>query len=220
MPLQEKLEALNARLQKILKPGVDDILDKHMKSLVSDGLLDHVLKPGAHAPSFTLRNQHGDLVSSVDLLEKGPLVASFTRGGWCPFCAEEANAYEEIYDHFLQAGAQIVFLTPQALSGIEEWTQKTPFRFNVLRDEGNHVGEAFGVVYTFPDNLRQLYETAFSKNIPEINDAEGWKLPVPACFVLDQRGTIRYAEADPNYRMRPEPKETLDHVQALISAKP
>ena len=219
MSLQQKLEALNARLQTILKPGVDDILDKHMRSLKTDGFLDHVLEPGDKAPSFTLTNQYGDLVSSADLLSKGPLVVSFTRGGWCPFCVEEANAYEEIYDRFLQIGAQIVFLTPQALSGIEEWTKKTPFRFSVLRDEGSRVGDAFGVVYTFPDDLRQLYETAFSKNIPEINDAEGWKLPVPACFVLDQQGTIWHAEADPNYRMRPEPTETLSRVQELNVAK-
>lgn len=60
------------------------------------------------------------------------------------------------------------------MAGIREWEQKTPLKFNVLRDEGNTIGEAFGVVYTFPDDLRKFYETAFAKNISEINDAEGW----------------------------------------------
>lgn len=218
MSLQAKLDMLNTRLQKILKPGVDEILEQHMKSLVTNGFLDHVLKPGMRAPSFSLQNQHGETVSSADLLRKGPLVVCFTRGGWCPFCAEEADAFNTIYDQFEQAGVQVVLLTPQALTGIEAWEQKTPFQFNVLRDEGNRVGEAFGVVYEFPDDLRKLYETAFSKNIPEINDAAGWKLPVPARFVLDSQGIIADAEANPNYRIRPEPEEALALAKGLVPA--
>ena len=218
MSLQDNLNMLNARLQKVLKPGVDDILENHIGSLTTDGFLDGVLKTGADAPSFNLSNQHDEMISSTALLHKGPLVVCFTRGGWCPFCAEEANAYNAIYDRFEQAGVQVVFVTPQALTGIKEWEQKTSFKFNVLRDKGNSLGEAFGVVYTFPNDLRKLYETAFAKNIPEINDAEGWKLPVPARFILDQGGIIRDAEANPNYRVRPEPEEALALVSALVPA--
>ena len=215
MALQEKLDALNARLQKILKPGVDDILEKHINSLRSDGFLTQVIKPGTASPSFELENQHGKRISSAALLARGPLVVGFTRGGWCPFCVEEANAYNELYERFEEAGAQLVLLTPESLSGIKAWVQKTPYKFNILRDESNRIGEAFGVVYTFPEDLKHLYQTALAKEIPELNDAEGWKLPVPAQFILDQQGTIRYAEADPNYRIRPEPDKTLFLVHEL-----
>ena len=218
MALKEKLDALNGRLQKILKPGVDEVLEQHMTSLRTDGFLNGVLKPGTAAPSFTLINQHGDRISSAALLATGPLVVCFTRGGWCPFCVEEANAYNELYDRFQDVGARLVLLTPQAVDGIKEWAQKTPYRFDLLRDAGNQVGEAYGVVYTFPDDLRHLYETAFAKNIPAINDAEGWKLPVPAQFIVDQGGHVRYSEADPNYRVRPEPADTLALLQELSAS--
>ncbi len=218
MSLQENLNALNARLQKVLKPGADEILEQHMESLTKSGFLDQVLQAGAHAPAFTLQDQHGQLISSEHLLRKGPLVVCFTRGGWCPFCNEEAKAYDAIYDQFRKAGADIVFVTPQSLAGIQDWEQKNTFHFSILRDEGHRIGEAFGVVYTFPDNLRDLYEHAFAKDIPLINEAEGWKLPVPACFVIDTEGIIRFAEANPNYRIRPEPEEALTLVSDLAPA--
>ena len=219
MSLQENLDALNARLQKVLKPGADEILEQHMQSLRTSGFLDGVLAVGTKAPDFSLVNQHGKTIASRQLLEQGPLVVCFTRGGWCPFCAEEAMAFNAIYTRFTEAGVQVIFLTPQRLEGIKEWEQKAPAQFSILWDEGNKVGEAFGVVYTFPEDLRTLYECSFSKNIPEINDAEGWKLPIPACFVVDTEGTIRYAEADPNYRVRPEPEETLNFVRNIAPVR-
>ena len=173
MSLQIQLNALNDKLQKILKPGVDDVLEKHIELLQHDGTLDKVLKTGQEAPAFSLTNQHGERVSSTDLLKKGPLVVAFTRGGWCPFCAMEAKAIDAIYDQYEQAGVSLVLLTPEAASGIEKWTSETPLKFSVLRDEGNKIGEAFGVVYTFPENLKELYLSKFDKNVPQINDAEG-----------------------------------------------
>ena len=217
MSLQEKLNALNHRLQKILKPGIEEVLEKHISSQRTNGFLEGVLKPGAMAPTFNLQNQHGQMISSSDLLSQGVLVIGFSRGGWCPFCVEEANAFNAIYERFQELGAQLVILTPQSLAGIKDWVQHTPYKFNILRDEGNKIGDAFGVVYTFPEDLNQLYQTAFAKDIPVLNDSAGWKLPVPARFILDQGGVIRDAEADPNYRSRPEPEDTLSLVAGLAA---
>ena len=190
-----------------------------MHALRTSGFLEGVLKVGEEAPSFKLINQHGQNIDSQLMLARGPLVVCFTRGGWCPFCAEEAKAYTSVYKKFQESGVEVVFLTPQSFAGIKEWEHKSPAPFSILRDEGNKVGEMFGVVYTFPDKLKQLYERSFNKDIPAMNDAAEWKLPIPACFVIDTDGIVQQAEADPNYRVRPEPEETLSFVRKLEAVR-
>lgn len=87
-------------------------------------------------------------------------------------------------------------------------------------DTDNQVGKAFGVVYTFPDDLKNVYLKAFKTDIQAINEADVWQLPIPARFIIDGSGVIRGAKADPDYRYRPEPAEVLDVVKKLEVAKP
>jgi thiol-disulfide isomerase/thioredoxin len=41
---------------------------------------------GDVAPEFTLANATGKEVQLSDYLKKGPVVLTWYRGGWCPYC--------------------------------------------------------------------------------------------------------------------------------------
>jgi peroxiredoxin len=88
-------------------------------------------------------------------------------------------------------------------------------KFNLLVDKDNEIGKAFGVVYTFPEDLKNVYLNAFKLDIQAVNEASVWQLPIPARFVIDGNGVIRDAKANPDYRYRPEPSEVLDIVKNL-----
>lgn len=86
--------------------------------------------------------------------------------------------------------------------------------FDVLTDRGNRVAAKFGLRFSLPDYLRQIYGT-FPLDLEKFNGDASWTLPIPARFVIDPRGIIRSAEWDPDYTTRPEPEDTLEAVRAL-----
>ena len=86
--------------------------------------------------------------------------------------------------------------------------------FEILTDRGNEVAEKFGLRFSLPDYLRQLYRT-FPLDLEKFNGDASWTLPMPARFVLDRHGIIRMAESDPDYTTRPEPQDTVDAVRAI-----
>ncbi len=104
---------------------------------------------------------------------------------------------------------------------ISPQTQKTsresgdkPFTFEMLRDQGNQVARKFGLVYTLPADLRQVY-LKFGIDLAQANGDDSWTLPMPGRFVIDRTGTIRAADADPDYTRRPDPARTIDTLRAL-----
>ena len=215
MQLERTLSELRDKFAKMIPEGPSAIMEGHIESLRRSGALDQVLRPGAKAPMFTLKNQHGEHISSADLIKQGPLVVSFTRGSWCPFCSAEVRALNEAYDQFRQAGIELVVLSPQSLDRTQKQATTNKLKFNLLVDKDNEIGKAFGVVYTFPEELKNVYLNAFKMDIPVVNESSVWQLPIPARFVIDSSGVIRNVKADPDYRYRPEPSEVLDIVKNL-----
>ena len=114
MTLEQTLSQMREKFGKMLPAEPAAVLDRHIDFLRESGALDQILKSCAKAPGFTLKNQNDEDVSSVNLLDRGPLVVSFTRGGWCPSCAAEARALNDLYVQFQQAGIELVVLSPQS----------------------------------------------------------------------------------------------------------
>ena len=89
-----------------------------------------------------------------------------------------------------------------------------PFSFEMLRDAGNRVAEQYGLVFTLPADLREIY-LKFGIDLAQGNGDGTWRLPIPARFVIDRQGIIRAADADPDYTRRPEPARTVEILRAL-----
>ncbi len=104
-------------------------------------------------------------------------------------------------------------ISPQLQKTPRENADK-PFAFEMLRDQGNQVARKFGLVYTLPDDLRQVY-LKFGIDLAQANGDDSWTLPMPGRFLIDRTGTIRAAYADPDYTRRPDPARTIDALRAL-----
>jgi peroxiredoxin len=88
--------------------------------------------------------------------------------------------------------------------------------YEMLRDFGNRVAEQYGLVFTLPEELQQIY-TKFGIDLPAGNGDGTWRLPVPARFVIDRAGVIQAADADPDYTRRPEPEQTVEVLRRLAA---
>jgi peroxiredoxin len=215
LSLSSELAALRTKFAKIVPPEVAAIMDAHINSLRREGNVDAVAKVGDVAPPFVLTNQHGAQVDSAELLKAGPLVVNFYRGVWCPYCSAEMVALDRAKAEIERRGARLVLISPQ------DPARRTPavvakLGVDLLYDRGNEIGTRFGLTYTFPAELRaQVYEGMFKMDIARENATTEWQLPIPARFVIGRDGTIVSAYADPDYRFRPDPLETLAVLDAL-----
>ena len=95
-----------------------------------------------------------------------------------------------------------------------EFRKERGWRFEVLADPGNAIAEQYGLTWTFSDAFRELY-LGFGIDLAEYNGDDTWRLPMPARFVVDSDKVIRYAEADPDYMIRPEPGDTIEFLRGL-----
>jgi len=115
---------------------------------------------------------------------------------------------------FSALGARLLAVSPQEKMYSRELIKEKQFSFELLSDTGNKVAKTFGLVYTLPDDLRQLY-VKFGIDLEKYNGDETWTLPIPARYLIDQKGIIRYVKADPDYTVRPEPEDTLTALKEI-----
>jgi peroxiredoxin len=86
--------------------------------------------------------------------------------------------------------------------------------FDILSDAGNAYARKLGLVWEFPQDLKQAY-LSFPVDLESFNGDDSWTLPMPARFIVDGSGIIRFSDAHPDYTRRPEPEDTLEKVRAL-----
>ncbi len=212
--LQAQLDATNQHAKAVLPAEITDVFAADAAAMSDPEYTARALREGAQAPPFTLPNAAGQPVNLGELLARGPVVVTFYRGAWCPYCNLQLKAYQDILADIQALGASLVAISPQSPDGSLSMKEKHDLQFEVLSDAGNGVARQFGLVYT----LRQPVQEAALKlgNDIAAGNADGtWELPVPATYVLDQAGQIRlaYVEGDPTRRL--EPAHILNALHGL-----
>jgi peroxiredoxin len=147
-------------------------------------------------------------VSSRDLLAKGPLVLSFYRGVWCPYCNIELQALQAALPEIAKRGASLVAISPQTAPNSRRSQRENKLEYPILSDVKSEVANAFGIRFALPDYLVETYKS-FGNNLAVVNNDPAWVLPMPARYVIGTDGIIAYAEVNPDYTHRPDPSELL-----------
>jgi peroxiredoxin len=223
MSLQARLDAFKADFEAGKPPysvprSVIETMHRATAELIASGAASRAKRAGDVAPSFSLRDPDGNVVTSEDLLKKGPLVVSFYRGVWCPYCNMELQALESAKPLFDKFGASLVAISPQTAPNSRKSVRQNKLSFPILSDVKGKVGAAFGLRFELPDYLVELYKS-LKNDLPAFNDDPGWTLPMPARYVIGQDGTILYSEVNPDYTRRPEPEEMIPVLQQAAAVK-
>lgn len=224
MALQDKLDAMREDFENgrfPLVPTSDQLETMHRatQSLIDSDQADHALRAGDTAPAFTLKDADDNEVSSRLLLNRGPLIATFYRGVWCPYCNYDLQAIEEVRNEIEARGASLVAISPQTQANSRKSQRDNKLGFPILSDPGAAVAAAFGLRFALPDDLIEVYQQ-FGNDLPKINDDSAWVLPMPARYVIGADGLIAYAEVNPDYTQRPDPSELLPVLDRLRAGAP
>ena len=168
-----------------------------------------------NAPRFELPNQHGEQVLLDELLAKGPVVITFYRGSWCPYCNLQLKALQSRLPEIHALGAQLVAISPQAPDGSMSENDIRNMDFVVLSDQNADVAASYGVAWQVPAFLLEHMREDRGLDLESLNNGNGSILPIPATFVLDSQGKVTWRYVDVDYRTRSEPQDIINALKAL-----
>ncbi|HEU5068038.1 MAG TPA: peroxiredoxin-like family protein [Sphingomicrobium sp.] len=178
----------------------------------------HALQVGDTAPDFLLPDEEGRLHSSRQLRGEGPLVVSFYRGGWCPFCNAELRALQAIKGELNGLGADLVVLSPDTRDLPRQLKQQLNLDLTMLADVDHGVATSYGLLFRVPDETRAHY-ASLGYDFGHRHGMSEWMLPIPATYVLDQDGVVRDAFVEPDFTIRQEPLDILARVRQLTRSR-
>ena len=212
--LADNIKSFQDELIPTLPEDTLNTLMSELKTLIATGIAERSIDQGNTFPAFNLPNAYNESRSLDNFLCKGPLVISFYRGAWCPYCNLEINALQKILPDIIAAGGQLVAISPQTPDKSVDQVSASQLTFEVLSDAGNKLAKDCGLVFALPESLRPIY-SAWEIDIPGHNDDESFELPIPATYIIDTDGRIRYAFADMDYTKRLEPNIIIEQLKSL-----
>lgn len=167
---------------------------------------------GDPAPDFRLQEAgSGEQVLLSEALRRGPVVLSFYRGQWCPYCNVEVRALQSIHEAVRSLDGEIYLIGPETAENALKLREKTESTIPLLFDEQGDVCRQYNLAFELPEFLQESY-LAMGHDLPTANPATTWMLPIPATFVVAPSGRIVARHLDPDYRERMEPAEILAAV--------
>ncbi len=173
------------------------------------------LKVGERAPDFTLSDAQGKELTLSTLLKRGPVILTFYRGAWCPYCNLQLKLLNESLPQFEHYGAQLVAVTPQLPDKSLEQVNKAGYPFAILSDLDSQVMRDYNLYFEVPPELSEVYKHAMGLDLADYNGTGRYVLPVPGTFVIDSRGIIRGAFAKTDYTQRIEPSAILEVIKTM-----
>jgi peroxiredoxin len=189
-------------------------IDRHIDELAAGDALAAAVGVGDRAPMFTLPDATGHPVSLRDALDAGPAVLTFYRGEWCPYCNLALRHLQQELEAASAPPPKLIAISPQLPDRSLSTVERLQLSFDVLSDHGSAVARSYGVAFEVPDYLLEVY-AQLGFPLDEVNGAGNTSLPVPATYVVDQHGVVRYAFIDPDHTRRADPHEVLACVRSL-----
>ncbi len=214
MSLTDQLAACRQKSAEMVPEETRAKMRQAAEGLAASGLAESARGTGDVAPAFTLPNVRGETVALRDLLGEGPVVLSFYRGGWCPYCNLELRALQQALQQIETLGARLVAVSPEVPDQSLSTAEKAELTFEVLSDVGNAVARDFGLVFALAEDLRPVYHS-WGLDIPAHNGDDRYETPIPATYVIAADGTIVQSFVDADYTKRMEPSDVVAALEAL-----
>lgn len=218
MKLNDRLREYRARQEAGDVPPITndhlEVIYRHAHRLADSGAADRVLRVGDAFPRFALPDENGAMLTSAELLERGPLAVVFYRGAWCDYCNFELEALEEVYPRIRELGAELVAVSPVTMPHLRAAIRRNHISYPILSDAGNAYAARFGLSYVMDPELLAVW-ASFGMDFRKINGDDSATMPMPGVFLSGTDGVLRFAQAHPLHWERSEPADLVAAIEAL-----
>jgi peroxiredoxin len=166
---------------------------------------------GEKAPLFKAEDQHGNMVDLSEQLKKGPVVITFYRGQWCPFCNRYMSALQDSLLMIADKGASVIAITPEKGEEIQKTIEKSNAAFSVIYDKNHRIMDAYDVTFTMGGAKFLMYKS-YGIDINKASGNDDKALPIPATYIISKKGKVINRHFDNDYKKRMTVKEILDSL--------
>jgi peroxiredoxin len=171
-------------------------------------------KLGEQMPDFTLPDESGGLANLSALRQSGPVVVSFNRGHWCPYCRMELRSLAAHHDRIRELGASVVSIMPDSAEFTADYAAANELPFRVLSDVDLGYSLSLGLIFWVGSEVQQLYREA-GVDLERYHGNDGYFLPMAAKFVVGQDGLVKARQVNIEFRQRMEPDEIVVVLERL-----
>jgi peroxiredoxin len=207
--IHEQSEKMKAAAAERLPADVLEVFDRSIQSLLDEGIPLDAVAVGDTLASFTLRDATGSPVSLDQLVEEGPAVIVFYRGGWCPYCNIALRTYQrELVPELPTFGARLVAISPQTPDQSLSTVEKAELDFVVLSDPGSRVAKSVGIVFQQTDDVLGV-QRELGLDLAAVNAEGSTELPRPTVLIVDRDRVVRFVDIQPDYTARTEVADIL-----------
>ena len=218
MPLtiREQSDQLKAAAAERLPAEVLEVFDRSIQNLLDQGIPTNSIKAGDVLERFTLDDATGNPVSLDRLVESGPAVVVFYRGGWCPYCNLALRTYQqELLPQLSAFGARLVAISPQPPDESLSTLEKAGLEFSVLSDPGARLADQIGIAFDQADEVLTA-QRELGLDLTKVNAEGAVRLPRPTVLIVDRDRVVRFVDVQPDYTAR---TEVADIIAALTELR-
>jgi peroxiredoxin len=216
------MNRIRASLPALLLGFASSLLFAQSLDFAPSAELTEPLRPGTAAPSFTVREVDGSQFRFDPAALERPVLLITFRGGWCPYCNAQLAGLRKVLPEIRQGGVDVLFLSgdrPELLySSLAQDTQTRieGLDYHILSDAEMRAASVLGVAYKVPADTKSSFERS-GRDVGGSSIDLHSALPVPAVFIVDTSGVIRFTYANPDYRVRLPAEEVRRAVDPYLT---
>ncbi|MGB8196212.1 MAG: peroxiredoxin-like family protein [Acidimicrobiales bacterium] len=216
--IREQSEKMKVAAAERLPADVLEVFDRSIADLVHEGVPSDVVAVGDTLASFTLSDATGAPRTLDEIVQEGPAVIVFYRGGWCPYCNLALRTYQrELLPELQSIGVRLVAISPQTPDQSLSTVEKAELDFTVLSDPGSRVAKSVGIVFQQADDVLEA-QRELGLDLAAVNAEASTELPRPTVLIVDQDRVVRFVDVQPDYTARTEVADILAALSELRSS--
>ncbi|MGD1893135.1 MAG: peroxiredoxin-like family protein [Cyclobacteriaceae bacterium] len=212
--LLEELQTLSREVEQQVAPRLQQVLRQFVESLRRQHASERSLQVGDTVNDFVLKDQRQRSIRLYEQLAQGPVVLTFFRGGWCPYCNLTLRAWRYALPDIEFLGARFLAVSPESSQNTRRTVEKNRLDFPVLHDQGSEVARSFKVSVVLSDYMAAFYRS-LGLNLLSRNTDIIARLPMPATYLIDQQAVIRYAFVEEDYTQQADIQEVLHQLEVI-----
>lgn len=171
------------------------------------------LLPGMKVENTCVQDLNKKSICTDKLFAEKPSVIVFYRGGWCPYCNAQLNRMKTIEADLKSLGYQILAVSPDSNKSVAEQQKREKLSYTMLTDNELALSKALGIAYFLDKKTEKRYRNKMGIPFQDINGTTRVSLPVPAVYIIDKNGEVKFQYVNPDFRAR------LDESLLLAAAK-